>query len=768
LPSGHGGFRAIETLHANLLLLNWPRRMNIHRAATLVFLTFVCLAAPSATAQEQPYLEIVPLNEEGGIEADLKARSVIITNGVVVKFKHPNPVYGQGVLVAERATVNQTTGDIIASGRVQIQRDDLVWAGENISYNFLTRKMEAVQFRAGRSPVFVSGENVSGDQSNQVYTAQNSYLTTDDVAEPATRLRAGSIKIVPGQYFEARNAVLYAGKIPVFYFPFYTQRLDGKGNRFDFVPGYRNRYGPYLLSSYNWIWNDQLDGALKVDYRQKRGVAGGADLNLHLGRWGESTFKYYHLHDLRPDIDNDGYNIPADRKRFALTYDAAPITNLTVKSQVRYQSDERILHNFLESDYRQNPQPSTFVELNQHSANFALDLYAQPRINEFFENVERLPEARLTGFRQQVWNTPLYYDSETSAGYYRRRFAVTNDIVTGANYEAARADTYHQLTLPRTFFGWLNIAPRAGGRFTYYGEASGPGATTRELNRTVFNTGAEVTFKASQTWVDQTNRLLALDGLRHIFEPSVNYVYVPNPSHAPAELPQFDTELPSLRLLPINFPDYNAIDSVDSQNVMRLGLRNRLQTKREGQLEDMLYWDIYTDWRMDPQGGQATFSDVFSDVVFRPRTWLTLESLTRYNIDDGLLRLSFHNLTLQPSEFWSWGLGHLYVRDDLSATPTALQEGNSSITSTLFLRLNENWGARAQHQYEVQEEWLQQQSYSIYRDLRNWTAALMFRVRDTRTAEGTDYAVAFTFSLKAAPRSNVGEDAVRPSRLLGY
>jgi hypothetical protein len=256
--------------------------------------------------------------------------------------------------------------------------------------------------------------------------------------------------------------------------------------------------------------------------------------------------------------------------------------------------------------------------------------------------------------------------------------------------------------------------------------------------------------------------------LRHIFEPSVNYVYVPKPSHVPAELPQFDTELPSLRLLPINYPDYNAIDSVDSQNVMRLGLRNRLQTKRDGEIEDMLYWDIYSDWRLNPQSGQTTFSDIFSDVVFRPRTWLTLESLTRYNLHDGVFRLAFHNLTLQPGEYWSWGVGHLYVRDDLSATPTALQTGNSFLTSTLFLRLNENWGLRAQHQYEVREEWLQQQSYSIYRDLRNWTAALTFRVRDPRTAEGKDYAVAFTFSLKAAPRANVGEDAVRPSRLLGY
>lgn len=747
--------------------------MNLYRTALLALMTFCCLGPRPAAAQEDSYLEIVPRAGAGVVEGNINPtnRYVVITNGLVVKFKHPT--YGQGVLLADRARVNVNSGVVVATGGVRIQRDDLVWAGENITYDFYSKKMEAAQFRAGGSqagnpPVFVAGELAGGDYTNNVYVARNSYLTTDDVAEPATRFQAGAIKIVPGKYFEARDAVFYAGKVPLFYFPFYTQRLDGKGNHFDFVPGYRSRYGAYLLSSYNWSLNDQLDGALHGDYRYKRGGAGGADFNLHLGRWGETEFKYYHLHDLRPDIDNLGLNIPTDRNRVALTYDAAPYTNFTIKSQVRYQSDERILQNFVERDYRANPQPSTFVELNRHTDNFALDFYAQPRINDFFENVERLPETRLTGFRQQLFDSPLYYDSESSLGYYRRRFAITNDIAAGANYDAGRADTYHQLTLPQTYFGWLNFTPRAGGRVTYYGEADGRGATTSELTRTVVNTGAELTFKASRTWADKTNSLFDLDGLRHIVEPSVNYVFVPEPSHRPNELPQFDTELPSLRLLPINFPEYNAIDSVDSQSTVRLGLRNRFQTKRDGEVQDFLFFDVYSDWRLDPQLGQNTFSDIFADVVLRPRTWITLESLTRFDVHDGVYRLSFHNLTLQPNDTWSWSIGHLYVRDDFAATPAALQAGNSFLTSTLFLRLNENWGLRAQHQYEVREEWLQQQTYSIYRDLRNWTAALSFRIRDPHTVEGKDYSVAFTFSLKAAPRVNVGEDAVRPSRLLGY
>ena len=173
--------------------------------------------------------------------------------------------------------------------------------------------------------------------------------------------------------------------------------------------------------------------------------------------------------------------------------------------------------------------------------------------------------------RQQLGASPFYYESESSVGYFRFQ-PVEN--TGGTNYSAMRADTFHQILLPETFFGWLNVTPRIGGRFTHYGETDSDarGGDLSEQNRGVFNTGAEVSFKASQLWSNVRSKFWDADGIRHIIEPSVNYVFVPNPSVEPTKLPQFDTEIPSLRLLPVDFPDYNAIDAIDSQNVLRLGL----------------------------------------------------------------------------------------------------------------------------------------------------------------------------------------------------
>jgi hypothetical protein len=380
---------------------------------------------------------------------------------------------------------------------------------------------------------------------------------------------------------------------------------------------------------------------------------------------------------------------------------------------------------------------------------------------------------KLTGHRQQVFNTPLYYESESSAGYYRMYFASTNGgPVPPLGYSASRADTFHQLLLPETFFGWLNVTPRVGGRFTYYSTESGPGATNDEAWRKVFNTGVETSFKASQLWAGATNSLLAIDGLRHIIEPSVTYAYVPSPSTPPAQLPQFDSALPSLLLLPIQFPDYNNIDSIDSENVIRFGLRNTLQTKRDGQLDNLLDWNVMLDWRLTPGRDQVnldepfsqreTFSDLYSDLTFKPRSWIVLNSQLRYAINGGDLNLAFHQLTFTPNERWSWGLGHWYLRNGFDG----FTQANNFITSTMFYRVNDNWGLRARHDFNAANGRLQEQNYSVYRDLRSWTGALTFRVIDNGNGP-KDFTVAFTFSLKAAPKTHVGDDTAQPYHLLG-
>jgi LPS-assembly protein len=747
--------------------------------SALIF--FAALFPLALFAEDEPGLivqalsQIIPGTMEGSVDYDPAMGTANWTNGVCVK-------YGGTVLTADAASVNPQTGEVVADGHVRIEEGEQIWIGEHITYNFKTRQMQSEQFRTGKPPVFAAGQNLQGNTTNHTYTARHVFVTTDDVTDPVVRVRAARMKIVPGKYVEMWNAVVLVDGVPVFYFPYYKRNLGAHANNLDLLPGYRSTYGPYLLTTYRWYLGNDADGKFHVDYRTRRGVGVGPDVDLHLGRWGEAAFKYYYLYDNDANRGTNGLpdfgSVPQNRQRFYFAYQATPATNLNFKALVNYQSDPFVLHDYFESDYTQNPQPNTLVEVNKYWKNWSLDALATPRINSFFKQIERLPDVRLTGFRQQVFNTPVYYDSESSAGFYRQFITLTNGNFPGTNgfyaNSGARADTYHQITWPMRFFKWLNVTPRVGGRFTYYSEQNASSGTNSETYRTVFNTGVAASFKASHLWAGATNSLFQINGLRHIIEPSVNYVYIPRPSTPASQLPQFDSELPSLLLLPIQFPDYNNIDSVDSQNVIRFGLSNTLQTKRDGQLDNLLDWNVMLDWRLKPDartnalnlgtsGPQKTFDDLYSELTFKPRSWLTLESQLRYDINDDRLDFAFHQLTFTPNEKWSWGLGHWYLHNNFPALGTG---GENFITSTLFYRVNDNWGLRATHDFNAENGRLQQQFYTLYRDLRSWTGALTFRVVDNLTGP-EDFTVAFSLSLKASPKTHLGDDTVQPYHLVG-
>ncbi|MCS1407442.1 MAG: LPS-assembly protein LptD [Verrucomicrobia subdivision 3 bacterium] len=713
---------------------------------------------PCISAQENAEWEIESLSGEGGFSYHPEVGIAIAINGVIVKYKDLE--HGEAVLSADRITLDQISGQVTAEGSVTLQRDGQAWSSEQLEYNFLTRAMDAVDYRTGKSPFFAAGTSVIGSSDASSYTATDAYLTTDDVKNPNHRIRAKRIKIVPGRYFSAWNATVYAGKVPVMYLPYFKASLDRKGNRWSITPGYRSRYGGFLHTTYHYQVFTNLTAKLNFDYRTRRGLGGGPDFQYDLGPYGAGETKTYYLHDDIPGINPAGNRTSAERFRFRLSHRVNIRTNITAKAVFNKLSDSQINRDFFESEHRRNTQPRSFLEIEQLGQNFSLSLLAQPRINDFYERIERLPEVKLSAFRQQIGRFPVYYESESTAGYLGHQFInnVSND------FHATRLDTWHQLIVPHTFFGWLNIGPRVGGRYTYYTATDGQGTTMAEGRRGVFNTGVKANFRASRSYPTVTNRFWALQGLRHIVQPSVNYVFVPEPAVLPPALPQFDTEIPSLRQLPIQFPSYNSIDSVDAQNVVRLGLRNKLQTKRgpNDAIQPFADWNIFTDWRLDPQTTQADFSDINTELDLYPRDWMSFHSFVRYSLDHSHFRLANHRVTLLPDDIWSVTLGHLYLRDEFNHWGA----GNNVFYSSLYYRFNENWGARLNHQFEARDGTLEEQAYTLYRDFRSWTGALSFRIRDERTAP-PDYTVALILSLKAFPRFGVGEDALQNSLLSG-
>lgn len=727
--------------------------------------TLLLTAAALARAGDEPGagdedIIVKTANGLGEVSFDQNTGVATAEGGVTV-------VYRDATLTAR--SVRAETGQhlLIATGDVTIihhskQGGAQVWRGETVQYNYVTKAISADAFRFGQPPFFASGNHLQGIATNTAQTATMALVTTDDIAEPGYKVKARSLTIGPKNRISADDAVMYFGDMPVMYFPHYVRDREQEPDYWTFIPGYRSAYGPFLLSSYHYNWSTNLETYLKFDYRERRGFAGGPGVNYDLGDWGAGHAEGYYARDHLPGLDPYTNAIPRNRYYADFDHQVEVGDSFSAKAVVHDLSDIYVTHDFTEGAYRRDTQPKTFFEADKTWSNFTLNTLVEPQINSFFRTVERLPDVQLTGLRQEVGQTPIFYESQSSLAYLSYRDGLLPAGTVSTNFSALRADTLHQLLLPETFFGWLNLTPRIGGRYTYYTDPSGLEAINSARDRWVFNTGAELSFKASQIWPTVHNDLLDVDGIRHIIEPSINYVFVPRPSTTPLNLPQFDTELPSYRLLPITYPDYNSIDSVDSQNTLRFGLNNKLQTKRDGQVEDLLNWSAYTDWRLQPRPGQTTFPDLYSDMDFSPRRWLILNSTVRYNINGQRWDELYHRLTIEPNETWSWTLGHRYLVDD----PLTYGQGNNLFISHFRYRINEDWGFRLIHQYEARTGTMQEQYYTVYRDLRSWTVALTVRRRQNLTA-GSDWSVVLTFQLKAFPKFKLNSDQEVPERLLG-
>ena len=694
---------------------------------------------------------------QGEIELDRATRVATAVNGVVV-------TYDGATLTARRIQLDLDNASLLAEGDVSLQRigpdgRTVLWRGERIRYHYDTGELSADHFRFGQPPFFASGSRLEGGRTNAVQTAVDGVFTTDDVADPDYKIRARRLTISQDRRITATDATAVVGGVPVMYFPTYSRSLTSHKYYWTAVPGYRSIWGGFVLGSFHQNWSTNLHTAVELDFYSKRGPGIGPSAEYDLGRWGQGKGTFYYIHDREPGTDQFGQENPENRERFAFSHQANPRENLYATAAIWQQGDPDIIRDFFQNEYRENtPQPLSYVEAQQLWSNFSLGVLVAPQINSFQPAVVRLPELYFNGSRQQLGPTPLYYDSQSSVGYYR----FSEGDYSSLSYEAFRADTYHQITLPKTLFGFLNVIPRGGVRYTHYGEPAGLDDITAPGNRWVFNTGGEITWKASAMWKEVSNRALDVNGLRHVIQPSVNYTFIPTPNLKPRQVPQFDYRVPSFELRPIEFPDDNSIDTLGYRNVIRLSLFNILETKRDSGVQQFVNWQLYTDWNLSKQESfETTFSDVYSRLSFQPTSWMGYGSILRFDVADGRLNEFDNVIRLTPNDVWSWTLANRYLRAD----PELGNDTSNTYFSTIAYRMNENWSVRMSHQFEAEFSTMQAQYYTLARDFRSWVGAVTVQVLDNGP-NGIDWTVGVAFQLKAAPGAGQQERNTGPNRIL--
>ena len=516
----------------------------------------------------------------------------------------------------------------------------------------------------------------------------------------------------------------------------------------------------------------------------------GAALSRVVRRQEGFQFLSYYAHDDHPDLNRtslDRLPVNVDRYRFALKGAQFITDDLYFKFDVDKLSDRYLLQDFYEGEFTRDPNPDNVAQLTYRQPTFTASLIGRAQFNDFFDATERLPEVTLDIPHLPMWDSGFFYTNTNSAGFLRRTFDSASPL---PEYSTFRLDTYHEFTYARTFFGWLSVVPRLGLRATYYSE-SAPGndasaalqgleddaplrsllgltttnATASDLAaraalqqsinnfqvrgnifRPVVDAGVEASFKLSRVYKNVESRALGLDQMQHVIQPYVNFSEVEDFGVGTRELLQFDRRLPTTQLLPINFPQYNSLDAIDEATDVRIGVRNRLQTKRDALTFNWLEVDTFFQVNAYDPSYQSKVSNVFNQVTFRPLPWMnaTVDSqLPVFNGKRGFTEIDT-SLSIMPTSNLNLVVSHRYLDNNPFFANSSLLRFN------VYYRIDENWGAGFSERYEFADHILQAQSYTVYRDLTSFVASLGLTVRDNNGVN--DYGFLLNFTLKGVPK----------------
>lgn len=676
--------------------------------------------------------------------------------------------YGEDVVYADKMAYNNNTKEATAYGNVRVYSRGNVYRGDQITYNFQTHKVVANNFLSAQEKFYVSGKEFLTPGPNHYRIIDGSF-TTDNREHPAYHIESSTVEIYPDDRVVLKNSVIYVGDIPIMWIPYSSYSIGKNRDVFDIVAGSTGKWGPFALTSYNWQWDEKWSGALHFDYRDKRGFGGGVDLDYNKGQaLRHALFRSFWTHDNGNDIDVGSPDRPLepDARRFRFTYKHS--TELTPDifstADINIWSDRHVTEDFFPKEFQNERVPDNYIDAMYYNPNFTVSVLGRSQINNLFETVERKPEVILEIKRQKIPYTPLSYEGESSVTNFERVF--DRDDPTGRTpYRAVRYDTFHQILYPKQYWGWLSITPRAGVRATEYTSNNDPNNLNpeKEIGRVILNTGLESSFKLSKTWLDVKDDKWGIDGLRHVAQPFMNFSYIPTPGKTPNEFRGFDDRIANTKLSPLNFPENNSIDSIGRVTTLRHGIRNKLQTKRDGENVDLIDWAIYGDLNFT-KGNFGTYTDtvgndrdfiidhiypeIYNDLVFYPTPWLKLEIDSAAGLTDDSFNEVNSSLTWQVHPAIDLTIGNRYL------TSVPFLEDSNLITFSSFYRLNENWQFAQSLAFETDDGTLQEQRYTIFRDLTAWKISATAAFRDNKNI-ANEFLFYLSLTLKAFPEQSI-------------
>ena len=410
-------------------------------------------------------------------------------------------------------------------------------------------------------PIYMGGREMKQIDPDS-YEVKDGYLTTCSFGHPHFHVKSPKIRIKrrveDGEtYTEAKayDNVFYFGQIPTAYLPVYkydTQKKEslligyGVGSSQRFGTFLRTAWNPYALAFVPSSLSDWSSLVTKLEYLNKRGPAGGFEFEYDRDDTGTEGFlETYYVKDklLRDEVPPRLPITDKNRGRVLWRNRQEVTEELRADTELSYLSDRGFLKEYFEEEFQEGKKQETYLNLRRLKDNRGATFLAKDEINKFQTGFEAWPQVTYHAIGQPLWENRLNMTSESNFGYLNMQIgneleSSNNDVfnrlrsTTGKSF---RFDSDNTLSAP---FKWwiLKANPFVGGRLTGYSkslENNGPNGDA--TGRFIGSLGFE---GSTQLWRAYAleNKLLRINGLRHIITPEVRWIAAPIVTKKPEDL----------------------------------------------------------------------------------------------------------------------------------------------------------------------------------------------------------------------------------------
>lgn len=490
----------------------------------------------------------------------------------------------------------------------------------------------------------------------------------------------------------------------------------------------------------------------QIDYYSKRGWGGGINLDwggIHpFDDHGRASLRTYRIVDRGDDRDRArdlGWypleNEERGRAQAWLTKNFGGGWQLD--SIFGYYSDRNFRQEFYERDFYSNLPTDSFIRITKRYADMNAYLFIAPRINDFENKTEYLPNLGFDVQRTSVGDFGLKFSSHTDIAMLRWRPPkdAPGEIIT-----APRADSSNWFNLPLDL-RYVNLDPFVGTRVTvaqqyleiprgprpglsadgtFPGMRAGDVRKSGLLYRIMPFFGVNLSTMFTGTFPGVRAPGLGISGLRHVIMPYVRYTNV-----------VFNSldEIPERAFVP-----FDSVDVLDEFHEVRLGLRNRFQTRQGwgAERKTVDYLDLMVEVPIYPNPRRDNFNRVFGPIeiagVWRPAPDFSISGQGFYDPYIGSFTRASASFNVDFTDILR---GSLYYR--------LLRDVHQVVGVNVQLTLSEVYGVKLLQEYDLEQGKFRDTRIELTRDiLEAFTLGFVF-VRDA--AQGD---IGFYFSISAS------------------